>query len=340
MQNRINSFTGFQPLKEVWLGDCYPESFYSYLPSEIEDAFCRITEWTKSDLANIQKTLESLNVKVQRPVFTNNIDDYIHNNNLLKPPITPRDNSMTFGNSFYHLRSKYQVDPWAEQIADFNKAGVEIFQEVDGPLACLCPPSVVRIGKDIYVDYDTHCHVWGMITETLTQWAKDYRVHVCLTGGHSDGVFCPVAPGIIVATHYLSQYNNTFPNWKVFHLPEPKCNNYFGNWHIENTNIMANKKFADHIEKYAVDWVGNYKETVFESNMLVIDETNVLAIKENKLMFKWLQDRGINVTVCNFRCRSFWDGGLHCLTTDIVREGDCEDYFPIRPNRPYLDWLC
>jgi hypothetical protein len=339
MQNRVNSFTGFQPLKEVWLGDCYPEKFYNHLPSEVEDAFSIITEWTKTDLNNIQKTLESFNVKVQRPVFTNNIDDYIHNDQLLKPPITPRDESMTFGNDFYHLRSKYQVDPWAEQILDFKKEGVKIFQEIDGALACLSPPSIVRIGKDIYIDYDTHQHIWGMVTEIITEWAKNYRVHICSTGGHSDGVFCPVAPGIIVATHYLSQYQNTFPDWEVFHLPNSTRNDFFGNWHVENTNIMTNKRFAEHVEKYAVDWVGNYKETVFEANMLVIDQNNVLAIKENKILFKWLEDRGINVTLCDFRCRSFWDGGLHCLTTDIIRTGSCENYFPLRSDRSYLDWL-
>lgn len=339
MPNRVNSFTGFQPLTEIWLGDCYPAEFYQHVDSDVQDAFAQITDWTKQDLARIQTVLESFGVVVQRPTFTSNVADYMQNDRLLKPPITPRDQSMTLGNDFYHLRSRYKVDPWHAQITDFLESGVNVYQQIDGSLACLHPPSVVRIGKDVYVDYDTHEHIWGMVSEILVEWAKQYRVHVCKTGGHSDGVFCPVAPGLIVATHYLNQYSKTFPGWEIFHLDKPTLNGYFGNWHINDTEVMGNKGFAEHVERYATDWVGNIKETVFECNMLVVDQHNVIAIKEEPVLFKWLQDRGINVTLCEFRCRGFWDGGLHCLTTDIVRQGGCDNYFLDRPNMGYLDWI-
>lgn len=341
IQHRVNSFTGFQNLKEVWLGDCYPEHFYNHLPNSVQDAFGTITEWTRQDLSKIQTVLESFNVKVQRPVFTNNIDDYVHNDHLLKPPITPRDDSMTFGNDFYHLRSNYKKDPWQLQIDDFEKSGVTIHYGHDqSPLNCLFPPSVVRVGKDIYIDIDTHRSVWGYISETVVEWAKNSRVHVCSTGGHSDGVFCPVAPGIIVATQYLSQYQKTFPDWQVFHIADKKSNGGFGHWHVNNDNVLNNNAFADHINAHATNWVGNCQETIFEANMLVIDRHHVMAIKEDKNLTKWLKNQGIEVIYCDFRCRSFWDGGLHCLTTDIVREGGCENYFPSRPNLNYLDWLC
>jgi hypothetical protein len=336
---RVNSFTGFQSLKEVWLGDCYPEHFYNHLPNSVQDAFGIITEWTKADLFKIQQVLESFNIKVQRPTFTDSIDDYVYNDQLLKPPITPRDDSMTFGNIFYHLRSKYKIDPWSNQINDFLNHGVTVNFGNAGPLDCVYPPSIVRVGKDIYVDIDTHKEIWGYISETVIDWAKHYRVHICQTDGHSDGVFCPVAPGIIVATQYLSQYQQTFPNWEVFHLPKLKNNGTFGHWHVGDSRISNNNGFKDHINKYALDWVGNFTETVFEANMLVIDQHHVLAIKEDKGLTAWLKQRGIEVIYCDFRCRGFWDGGLHCLTTDIVREGNCDNYFPMRPDINYLDWL-
>ena len=31
-----------------------------------------------------------------------------------------------------------------------------------------------------------------------------------------------------------------------------------------------------------------------------------------------------------WRHRYFWDGGLHCITLDLVREGEQQDYFPDR----------
>ena len=54
----INSNFGFTPLKEVWIGDCYPESFFSHLPNEVADPFRLITEWTKQDTGSLQKFLE------------------------------------------------------------------------------------------------------------------------------------------------------------------------------------------------------------------------------------------------------------------------------------------
>lgn len=343
MQNRVNSFTGFQPLKEVWLGDCYPEHFYSHLSNEVQDAFGIITEWTRSDLNKIQRALESAGVLVQRPKFSNRAEDHAKNGQLVKPPICPRDDNLTLGNEFYHLRAfnNGTVDPWFQQVTEFYHSGVSVHEDNTWqPLDCLYPPSVVRIGRDVYIDYDTHQHVWGQISGIIIHWAKNYRVHVCRTDGHSDGVFCPVAPGTIVATHYLSEYEKTFPNWQVFKMPAPRESAWTGKWSLKSQNVMNNIGFADHINQHAFDWIGNYKETVFEANMLVINPKHVLAIKEDPQMFKWLDQQGIKITVCDFRCREFWDGGLHCLTTDIVRDGGCEDYFPERPRSNYLDWLC
>ena len=35
-----------------------------------------------------------------------------------------------------------------------------------------------------------------------------------------------------------------------------------------------------------------------------------------------------------WRHRWFWDGGLHCITLDLVRQGVQQDYFPDRSNEP------
>ena len=33
-----------------------------------------------------------------------------------------------------------------------------------------------------------------------------------------------------------------------------------------------------------------------------------------------------------WRHRFFWDGGLHCITLDLVRAGTQQDYFPERAD--------
>jgi glycine amidinotransferase len=77
-------------------------------------------------------------------------------------------------------------------------------------------------------------------------------------------------------------------------------------------------------------WVGYVEETVFDVNMLVINEKNVVVNNYNKAVFDALERYGVTPHICNFRHRYFWDGGLHCITSDLDREGEMKDYFPER----------
>jgi hypothetical protein len=341
--SKINAFNGFDPLAEVWLGGVYPTEFYQDFDSEVRDAFEQITEMTTEDLGKIQKVLELKNIQVQRPHFSSNRDDYLNDRGILiKPPIMPRDTELSLGNAFYHLRSDYKVDPWKKQIDAMLANGVDIKVGPSGnDLSCLQPPSIVRCGNDLYVDIDSHKHVMPQISSTLIEWAKQYRVHLISTGGHSDGVFCPIREGLIITTHWISNYEKTFPGWEVFKIPQ-EINGIAGslhNWWVPNMQVSQNSLFAKHIEERAVDWVGNYQETQFSVNMLVIDEKTVLAVNQNPLLTEFLTKKGIEVIIADFRCKGFWDGGMHCLTSDIARISSIKNYFPTRPNNNYLDWI-
>ena len=45
-------------------------------------------------------------------------------------------------------------------------------------------------------------------------------------------------------------------------------------------------------------------------------------------MIKQMESFGMNVIPVPFRDVYAFGGSLHCATTDVYREGDCEDYFP------------
>ena len=98
----VNAHNSWDPLKEIWLGDVYPGSWYDHLDSEIRDCFYEITERTQQDLAIIEKKLVEFGITVQRPKYTS-IDDYIQPGTdiLIKPEITPRDFYVTIGNTLY-----------------------------------------------------------------------------------------------------------------------------------------------------------------------------------------------------------------------------------------------
>lgn len=327
----INSNFGFTPLKEVWLGDCYPESYYDHLPNEIADPFRQITEWTKEDTGRLQKFLENRGIVVRRPVF-NSIDDNIsETGNLIKPPVTPRDDYFVLDKTLYSLHNTQPKDQWHHWMMYYKNQGSDVQSPKDQAINCISPPAVVRIGRDLYIDKDSHSYVWGFACEWMVETAANYRVNVCNTDGHSDGVFCPIAPNIIASTHYKTDYNQSFPGWEVFKIPN-SLNNFNNpkNWLMYDNKIDNNQSFAKHIQENAKSWTGNFKETVYEVNMLVIDEKNVVAMKDYPPLTKWLDDRGITVHFFDLRTRSFWDGGWHCFTLDIHREDSKTDLFPER----------
>jgi len=51
---------------------------------------------------------------------------------------------------------------------------------------------------------------------------------------------------------------------------------------------------------------------------------------KNEKLLEFLKKHKMEPIHIPWRHRYFWDGGLHCITLDLVREGTQEDYFPKR----------
>lgn len=342
----VNSWCGFHgDLQEVWLGDVYPHSFFSHFDSETRDAFCQISEWTRQDLALIEQALTRHGVVVKRPCV-DNIDDFVDDQDrLLRPPISPRDNTLVLGDQLYQLGYKYPCDPWRHHLEQYRRSGAGIFEFKDGPWSCLSPPCLVRFGRDIFVDWIYHQHVWGMVTEPLVELAKKFRIHISMFDGHSDCVFCPLEQGLILSTEYKTDYSKTYPGWEIYWLTDNPVrerivntqHSGFYQWYVPG-DITTKKTFAAHIENFAQDWVGDFHETIFDVNLLKINDRTVFSVGEDQELNEFLAKRGYHVEVFDFRCKTFWDSGIHCLTSDIRRSGACPDFFPDRGSAG-LDWL-
>lgn len=331
----ISSHTGFQPLKEVWLGDCYPASWYDQFDSSTRDVFYQITELTKHDLARFEKKLQELGVKTHRPNFQRRDDYCDYQGRLCKPPITPRDWAMVLGDTLYVIPQYEQSFTGFDMVIDdyrLHNQKVQVLDRSEPDPMCFLPfPSTVRVGKDLFVDFHDNGPNSQHVHQVCQMFAQQYRVHVSHTGDHHDGVFCPVAPGQIFSTHYRKAYGQTFPDWQVFWLEDTTRHRIYngrnGRWWVDGIDLQVHN---ESILKYASDWIGNFQETVFEVNMLVIDEKNVCCIVEDPAGFRRLEELGITPHVIDFRTRGFWDGGLHCLTVDIHRLGEQPDYWPLK----------
>ena len=200
--------------------------------------------------------------------------------------------------------------------------------------------TTTRVGKDLY--FGNVNVIDGLAHQSLkTKWQKlfpDYRIHPMEVGGHADGTFCPVVPGLIISLKKPENYVKSFPDWEVVSLPDESWKKVDGFMKIKEKNkgkwwIQGeedNDDLIDYIETWLGDWVTYVEETVFDVNMLVIDEKNVMCNGYNKKVYDAFERYGITPHVVNFRHRYFWDGGLHCNTSDISRVGERKDYFPDR----------
>jgi hypothetical protein len=195
-----------------------------------------------------------------------------------------------------------------------------------------------RVGKDLYFGTHNYNDNQDDLLTRYTSLFPNYRCHIVNSGGHSDATFCPVIPGLIISLYDIPSYADSFPGWEVVYLPaqswdavkpflDLKDKNQ-GKWWVPGEEL--NDEFTDFVESWLRHWVGYVEETVFDVNMLVIDEKNVICNNYNEQVFTAFDRHGITPHVVNFRHRYFWDGGLHCITSDLHREGVQKDYFPER----------
>lgn len=202
----------------------------------------------------------------------------------------------------------------------------------------LCGATISRIGKDLYFGTNNYSQDINSYKSYLDKQFPNYRNHVVNTGGHSDATYCPVCPGLIISLHDVPSYANTYPDWEVVYLPgqswtaiksflELKSRNR-GRWWIPG--FEQDQDVIDTVESWLNHWTGYVEETVFDVNMLIIDPKNVIVFNYNKLVFDALERYGITPHIVPFRHRYFWDGGIHCVTTDLHREGTMQNYFPQR----------
>lgn len=348
----VNSHTNWAPLEEVWLGDVYPASWYDHLPSEVRDCFYEITEKTQQDLGVIQRKLEELKVVVVRPEY-HNIDDFMDPlGHLRKPEITPRDNYIVYQNTLLGWQLGWGIEhsPWKSAINRYrqdSRCCIDLTPQLDH-LGWISGANTVRVGQDLYLDI-WHSQSKSSAAQKHQEFAEkvaplwpNSRIHLLSNGGHVDGCFAVAKPGVLLSSKYFDDYDRTFPDWHQINIVKPE---FFsrrnaalragpminGKWYMQGmTNKLA---FQDHVIQHALDWVGDYTETFFEVNCLVVDEKNILMLGQNEKVARELERHGMTVHWMPFRTRTFWDGGLHCLTLDIRRRDNAVDLFPERGDQ-------
>jgi hypothetical protein len=364
----------WDPLKVCVVGRSYSPEFYSFITdNSVKTILEKVAKETEEDYQKLITLLESFGVNVLRPTLSDNYNDYLTSGGKISPPpMCPRDYLTMIGEYCYvetnqilvswdyikgdswptkpkkvndipayivdECRDRFNLDDLHDRTTEYGSILSQlgnsnfIIQNIDKHINSAM---ISRVGKDLYFGTE-------LLTDDVVQLQKkyanlfpNYRCHVINTGGHADGTFCIVKPGLIITTQEIDQYSKLFPNWEIIQTSTPSLENIApflelkeknqGKWWIPGEEF--NIEFTNFVNTILDNWVGYVEETVFDVNMLVIDEQNVVCSGYNEVIFSAFDRHGITPHIINFRHRYFWDSGLHCITTDLDRSGQIRDYF-------------
>jgi hypothetical protein len=327
----IKGYATFDPLKHCWIGSGFKTEWFADLPisknKRIMDPLKRIADETEEDYQKLEKILQDAGVKTYRSFL--NIDKVGSLKNIFKPPTCPRDFFAVVGDKLYAGK---QLHGYADVLKQVARDDLEM---VDGD-GSVSTANICRVGKDLWWDFTTTYATQEMVDHYKAVWTeKGFRVHTSHRGYHSDGAFCVVKPGCIVSLYDVQDYEDEFPGWDVLYLPDQsweKVSPFLeikdkvgGKWWLNGEE--HNAQLIEFVNTWLDDWVGYVEETVFDVNMLSIDQNTIICNNYNKEVFDHFKKHKVEPIVFNFRHRYFWDGGVHCITQDLYREGTQEDYF-------------
>ena len=328
----IKGYATFDPLKHCWIGSGFKVEWFSDLPiyknKKIMDPLKRIAEETEEDYQSLEKILKDAGVETYRSFL--DIDKVKSIKNVFRPPVNPRDHFAVIGDKIYAVGSN------SEGYADVLKqiGGKNIVLEPNTP-GSLNTATICRVGKDLW--WDLHPDTEQKTIEKYTEeWTNNgFRVHTSNRGYHSDSAFCVVRPGCIVSLYNVQDYKAEFPGWDVLYLPDQSWSKVSpfldikakvgGQWWLKGEE--HNDQLIEFVNTWLKDWVGYVEETVFDINMLSLDQNTIICNTYNKDVFDHFKKHKVEPVLFNFRHRYFWDGGVHCITQDLYREGTQEDYF-------------
>ena len=191
------------------------------------------------------------------------------------------------------------------------------------------------IGKDVYLDFTC-----GLPRHVLEKIFPNTRLNILDAGHtHHDGCFHPIKPGAILSIVDFQKYSETFPGWDVCFLEGESWNKVKGFLDVKTKNqgkwwvpgAEDNPQFSHFVNTWLDEWVGYVEESVFDVNVLVLDEHHVCVNNmDNPQLLEFLKKHKMEPVHIPWRHRYFWDGGLHCITLDLYREGIQQEYFPDR----------
>lgn len=343
-------------LREVVLGKSYSAEFYSNIKnSKIKSCLSRIADETEEDFQKFQSLLQSHKIIVHRPYLDpgDRIENYInedqriesslkkvdgqwHNNakapenyvtNTLipKPPMNPRDAWAVVNKDLVMTSNDHPaLQQLMTEIAHRHRSDlVDSWHSFEAEWSGGC---IYIVDQKAYVGCDNRLSPRSQ--HLLQKKYPDIHWHFLPTQGHNDGEYHLMKPGVMLTLQSATHYADLFPSWDVLYLPNQSWHAVTGFLKVKHQNQgkwwlpgeESNDDFTFFVEEWLNNWVGYVEETVFDVNCLMLDDKHVVVNNHNDQVFDFLRRHKIQPIVVPFRHRYFWDGGIHCITLEIIRE--------------------
>ncbi len=193
-----------------------------------------------------------------------------------------------------------------------------------GPLQA---PNLINLDDKIYVDAIEYCNYDNWLASQIS----DSRPVEQFTSGaqHSDGCFIVLNSNTIIGIDPLIDYKRYFPNHNVIGLEPDSYQNKIKEFKLMKQKVGGrwwvpgeenNDKLINFVEKHLTPWLGHAYESIFDVNVLVINENTVCVSNITESVAAEFKKRNIDYIVVPWRHRFFVDNGLHCITLDLHRE--------------------
>lgn len=348
----VNSYTEWGALEEVILGSHYNATvgsldlsmellFHDNLqrarrrhPGYVFTIKKKYIEEREEDTARLADLLRSRGIVVRRPETLPDVRPFRtpYWEGITKACDNPRDRVLVVGDRLIEtpacVRNRlFETDLLKPILYDYFRSGAQWInaplpmmldasfdqRELDGGLEPPRTPEIMfdaaqclRFGRDIVMNVSNANHELGY------QWlqrvlGEPYRIHkVSVTDNHIDGAFVPLRPGKILISDRMLGKTHLLPeplrSWDVIHMTDEDRGKY-----EDDDLLLASSRIS--------------------VNVLSLDEVDVVVNEQALKTIHALEQHGFNPIPVRFRHSRIFGGGLHCVSVDVRRNENLEDYF-------------
>lgn len=341
-------WTEWDKLTEIIVGSTYDiDSFKDNDDSEFVDSLSKILEETEQDFRSLSNVFASAGVKVHRPNKMSLSSEKTRNweSKFPYPAICPRDHHIVYGDRILktyggdcnrYTEGDYYIDIMLEKFQEgrnFVSMPAPILQsqyqhyETMEPQIMYHAANIIKCGDAVlystpYNDINERSFD-ARGTYSGLDWVKrnlpeDTRFIEVKEPGHIDGTIALIKPGLLL-TWDKTKIPEPLRDWDYIELDAWDLPEWFH-------EMRQHHFYKEKVKDWLGHWIGHVDETVFDLNVVSIDENTVVTNGYSKRIADKLREHGVEMIPFDFRHKYFWDSGLHCVTLDLSREGSRERY--------------